>query len=115
METQFVEGALLVVAGAAAGYGIWYWRDRISRSAVKLKEETLLENARRDADNITREARLQANEETLKVREETERKFAERRQALAEAEGRLTQRESLINAQLAASQEQERTLRQQHS
>ena len=115
MEIQFTQGAFLVLAGAAAGYGIWFWRDRIARSALKLKEETLLENARRDAENITREARLQANEETLKVREETERKFAERRQALAEAEARLNQRETLINAQLAAIQEQERSLRQLQS
>jgi ribonucrease Y len=115
METQFVEGALLVLAGAAAGYGVWFWRDRIARSALKLKEQTILENARRDAENITREARLHANEETLKVREETERKFAERRQALAEAESRITQRETLINAQLSALTEQERTLRQQQS
>jgi ribonuclease Y len=115
METQFLEGVLLFLAGAAAGYGIWRWRDRNLRSAIKLKEDSILENARRDAENITREARLQANEETLKVREETERKFAERRQVLAESESRITQRETLINAQLAALTEQERTLRQQQS
>src|SRR5687767_2898661 len=112
METQFLEGVLLFLAGAAAGYGIWRWRDRNLRSALKLKEDSTLENARREAENITREARLQANEETLKVREETERKFAERRQVLAESESRITQRETLINAQLAALTEQERTLRQ---
>jgi ribonucrease Y len=114
-EIHFIGGAALFIVGAAAGYGIWRWRDGISRSTLKLKEETILENARRDADNITREARLQANEETLKIREETERKFAERRQALAETEARLTQRETLINAQLAGTQEQERSLRQQHA
>ena len=115
MEMLFVQGAGLVLAGAVAGYGIWWWRDRNIRGALKLKEETILENAQRDADNLTREARLQANEETLKIREETERKFAERRQVLAEAEGRIAQREALINAQLASLTEQERTLRQQQS
>jgi ribonucrease Y len=115
LDVTFVHGAIIFAGGAAAGYGIWFWRDRIARSALKLKEDTILENARRDAENITREARLHANEETLKVREETERKFAERRQALAEAEARLTQRETLINAQLASIQEQERSLRQQQS
>src|SRR5688572_23569071 len=115
LDIQFVEGAILFLAGAAAGYGIWRWRDRISRSAIKLKEDALLENARREAENITREARLQANEETLKVREETERKFAERRQVLAESESRINQRETLINAQLSALTEQERNLRHQQS
>jgi len=105
----------LVFAGAAAGYGIWRWKDRSLRTALALKEEGILENARREAENLTREARLKANEETLKIREDTERKFAERRQILAEAESRLAQREALINAQLASLTEQEKTLRQQHS
>ena len=105
----------MVFAGAAAGYGIWRWKDRSLRTALALKEEGILENARREAENLTREARLKANEETLKIREDTERKFAERRQILAEAESRLAQREALINAQLASLTEQEKTLRQQHS
>ncbi|HEX7861353.1 MAG TPA: ribonuclease Y [Verrucomicrobiae bacterium] len=115
LDVTFVQGAVLFGAGAAAGYGIWLWRDRIARGAIKLKEDAILENARRESENITREARLQANEETLRVREETERKFAERRQVLAESEARINQRETLINAQLSALTEQERTLRQQQS
>ena len=115
LDVTFVQGAVIFAAGAAAGYGIWRWRDRIARGAIKLREDAILENARREAENITREARLAANEETLKVREETERKFAERRQVLAESESRINQRETLINAQLSALTEQERTLRQQQS
>ena len=115
LDVTFVQGAVIFAGGAAAGYGIWLWRDRIARGAIKLKEEALLENARREAENITREARLQANEETLRVREETERKFAERRQVLAESESRINQRETLVNAQLSALNEQERSLRQQQN
>ncbi len=115
MELVFVEGAALALAGAAGGYGIWRWRDRNVRTAVKLKEDSILENARRDADNLTREARLKANEETLKIREETERKFGERRQVLAEAESRIAQREALVNAQLASLTEHEKALRQQNT
>ena len=115
LDVTFVQGAVIFAAGAAAGYGIWLWRDRIAGGALKLKEQALLENARREAENITREARLQANEETLRMREETERKFAERRQVLAESESRINQRETLVNAQLSALTEQERTLRQQQN
>src|SRR6478609_2374364 len=102
MDISFLEGAALVMTGAAAGYGIWWWRDRSFRGALKLKEEGIIQNAEREADNLIREARLKANEETLKIREETERKFAERRQILAEAESRIAQREALVNAQLAS-------------
>ncbi len=115
MDMLFLEGSVLFLTGAAAGYGIWRWRDRNLRTAIQLNEETILGNARREAENLTREARLKANEETLKIREETERKFAERRQALAETESRISQREALINAQLASLTEQEKSWRQQQS
>jgi ribonuclease Y len=115
MEMLFVEGAILFGGGVAVGYAIWRLRDRSLRTAVSLKEKTLLENAQREAENIAREARLKANEETLKIREETERKFAEKRQTLSETENRVSQREVLINAQLASLAEQEKTLRQQQN
>src|SRR5688572_27845122 len=102
LDVTFVQGAVIFAAGAAAGYGIWRWRDRIARGAIKLNEDAILESARREAENITREARLAANEETLKMREETERKFGERRQVLAESENRINQRVTLINAQLSS-------------
>lgn len=115
MDIVVLEAAGLFVVGVAVGYGVWRWRDRNLRSAVTLKEQTILENARREAENITREARLEANEETLKIREENERKFAERRQALTETENRLSQREALINAQLGNLSEQEKLIRQQQA
>jgi ribonuclease Y len=115
MDIVVLESAGLFVAGVAAGYGIWRWRDRNLRSAVSLKEQSILENARREAESITREARLAANEETLKIREETERKFSERRQTMTESENRLAQREALINAQLSNLGEQERGLRAQQN
>lgn len=108
-----LEGVGLFLAGGIAGYALLRWRDRNVRSALALKEQSLLENARREAESITREARLTANEETLRTREEAERKFAERRQSLLEAENRLTQREALITAQLTSLTEQEKNLRHQ--
>jgi ribonuclease Y len=115
MDLVLLENAGSCLLGIALGYGIWRWRDRNLRTALTLKEQTILENARRDAENIAREARLAANEETLKIREETERKFSERRQILTEAENRISQREALINAQLGNLTEQEKGLRQQQS
>ena len=116
MEILLLEGAGLFLGGVVTGYIFLRWKERHLRSTIDLKEQALLENARREAESITREARLAANEETLRMREETERKISERRQALVEAETRLTQRESLITAQLTSLAEQEKVLRhQQHS
>lgn len=106
-----LEGAC--VFGAGIGIGSWLLRrkERILRSALAAKEQTVLEAARHEAENITREARLAANEEVLKLREQTEKAFSARRQEVEELERRLAEREKLINNQLAGLLEQEKALR----
>jgi ribonuclease Y len=90
------------------------WKQRSRLAALELKERTMLESAQRQAEAITREARLQANEDSLRLRQETENAFAARRQELGEAEKRLAERESLINRQLQSLLREEESLREQH-
>ena len=73
----------------------------------------MLEKAQRDAESIVRDARLAANEEALKLREQTEQSFAARRQKRAELERRLSERETLINAQLEKIVQAEKNLQEQ--
>jgi ribonuclease Y len=105
------EGAGLLAAGIGVGYWLFRRKERILRSEVESKEQDVLEGARREAENITREARLAANEEILKLRDQIEKAFSTRRQELEELERRLTERENLINDQLAGLVEQEKALR----
>jgi ribonuclease Y len=106
-----LEGAALFGAGIAISYWLLRRKQRILQQAIAAKEQAVLETARHEADNITREARLAANEEVIKLRDQTEKAFTARRQELAELERRLTERENLINNQLAGLVEQERALR----
>ena len=87
------------------------WKERYWKAALALKEQTILENARREADALARETRLAANEEALKLREKTEAFLASRRQEILESERRLAQRETLINGQLEGLGQQEKSLR----
>jgi ribonucrease Y len=77
-----------------------WWKDRNTRKSQAIESRSLLEKAKTDAEAIVRDARLAANEEALKIRQETEQSFAARRQERADSEKRLSERESLINAQL---------------
>ena len=63
------ESAGVFVAGAAIGLLLWRWIDRAGRAAQVLKSKSLLENARREAETVLRDARLAANNEALKLRE----------------------------------------------
>ena len=113
-DNLLLEGAAVLVAGVGIGFWLLRWRERSFRQALALKEQTVLEEARREAENLTREARLAANEEILKLRDQTEKSFSARRQELAELEHRLSERENLINHQLAGLVEQEKSLRAKH-
>ena len=72
-----------------------------------------MENARREADSLLREARLTANEEALKIRADTERAFATRREELNALERRLAEREAVISHQLDGLMREEQKLRDQ--
>ena len=109
----YVEATAMLLGGAALGYGLFAWRERTFRAAAKLQEQTSLDNARREAEAIVREARLNANEDALKLREQTEQAFSARRKELADLEARLTQREGLVNQQLENIVNEEKNLRRQ--
>lgn len=101
--------------GAVGGYWLLRWKERSIRRAVAIEEQSVLQDARRNADAMVREARLKANEEALRLRQETEQTVARRQLEIQEAERRLSDRESLIDRQLQNVVAQESTVRQQHA
>ncbi|MBI5386880.1 MAG: ribonuclease Y [Verrucomicrobia bacterium] len=103
--------AVLVVAGATGGVLLLRWLEKRRRDAVQREQQALLDQARRQAEDIQREARLRATEEALKIRSETQEAFAARDHELADAEARLTEREKLINRQLESLVQEEKALR----
>jgi ribonuclease Y len=109
----FVSGAGWFIAGAVLCYILVWWRQTNAKKSEILQSQSVLENARRDAETIIRDARLLANEEALKLREQTEQSFTARRQERAEFERRLSDREALINTQLEGVVQVERGLREQ--
>jgi ribonuclease Y len=89
-----------VLIGVCAGYWLWRWKERALLRALQVREQFLLENAKREADAITREARLRAEEESLQFRQTVEQSLATRRQELSATEKHLIDRETLITRQL---------------
>jgi len=65
-----VVAALLV--GGAVGFFLLKKFTGVQAEADTLKAESLLEDAKRDADALRKEAELQAKELQLRLREETE-------------------------------------------
>jgi ribonucrease Y len=92
-------GFLIFLGGFLAGIWLWRAREKNLLAAMGQEKQTLLENSRREAESIVREARLTANEEALKLRSETEK--------------RLGEREALVNKQLENLVREEKNLRTQ--
>src|SRR5437762_9194201 len=101
-----------LIAGGFIGYWLWRWKNRTLQAAFRVKEQSILEAAQRQAETIAREARLQANEEALKLRDQTEQALSERRSRIIEAEKQMVEREGLINRQLQSMVQEEKFFRQ---
>ena len=113
LASTYVEGGAFLLLGTVLGYWLCRWRDRHLRTALEFEKQSILENARREAEAVVREARLAANEAALKVRQDTEQESGARRKELNELEQRLSQRDVLINRQLEGLVQREKTLQAQ--
>jgi ribonuclease Y len=91
-----------LAAGLALGYAFFRWKESHRRAALQLHEQTLLDKARSEADNLTRKARLDAEEEAMRFRRQAEASFTERLAKVSADEQRITQRESQLAQESAA-------------
>src|SRR4026208_2085954 len=108
----FLAGSALVV-GTIIGYWLVRWKERNVRTALAIKEQSILDAAAREAETLAREDRVKCNEESARVKQETERSFSTRQTQLLETERRLTERETLVNRQLESFVAEEKALRTQ--
>jgi ribonucrease Y len=107
---DIVEHAGLVLSGAVVFYALAKWQKRRALQHQGIESQTLLEQAKQQAENILRDARLAASEEALKLHAEADRALAQRRAERLELERRLAERETLINSQLQRVVEAEESL-----
>ena len=115
LENPYLIGTTCFATGSVLGYWLLRWKERNVVAALTIKQQSILENAGHQAENICREARLHANEEALKLREQTEQTVTARGHILAEAEKRLVEREALINHQLGTMMQEEKNLREKQN
>lgn len=114
-SNSYLDVTVLFGAGVAFGYWLIRWKERALAEAAARNRESALENARRQAEHIQREAQIKAGEEGIRVRQEIEASLERRQKEVVESERRLGERESLINRQLENLVQEERELLQQKS
>ncbi len=95
-----LEDAGLVLSGAILCYVFLFWRKRTLARRRAQEASSLLNQTRKEAEIILRDARLAASQEAIKLHEQSEQAQAARRAERLELERRLAEREGLINSQL---------------
>ncbi|MGZ4961256.1 MAG: ribonuclease Y [Limisphaerales bacterium] len=108
---SIVAGAGVFILGTVSGIWMLRWRERAVRAQLKSRHDAMLDEAKRQAEALIREGRLEANEYSLKLRTETEALASQRQKELTAVEQRLNEREALLNRQLDNLVQQEKVLR----
>jgi len=103
----------LVLMGAVLFFFFSLWRKHRLEGTRASEADVILEQARREAEIIVRDARLAASQEALKLHEQAQQAVEARRAERTELENRLAERECLINSQLERVVEAEKNLDQE--
>ncbi len=111
MNSNIYSGVFIFMLGAVFGVLLQLWREKSLRAGLDNEKGQILDAARKQAEAISRDARLAANEEALKVRAESEQLIAARSKENAIVEQRLLTREELVNGQLERLVKEETILR----
>ncbi|MBT4902736.1 MAG: DUF3552 domain-containing protein, partial [Verrucomicrobia bacterium] len=96
---------------------IWIRKDqkRQIRRALQSTETSLKEHSRREAEVLTRSARMLTREETDRLRVEIENAIGAESDEIRQREKRLEERESLLDQQLQSLLENEKQLQQKQT
>jgi ribonuclease Y len=96
---------------------VWIRKDqkRQIRRALQSTESSLKEHSRREAEVLTRSARMLTREETERLRVEIENAIGAESEEIRQREKRLEERESLLDRQLQSLLENEKILNQKQT
>lgn len=109
---QIITAVIAVIVGLAAGYGVRIWMSKVRSSQTEQDAHQLLRDARKEAENLLKEAGLQAKADVLKAREEFEHSTKSRRDELLALDNRIAQREVNLDRKVTLIDKKERALEQ---
>ena len=93
--------AIGLVLGAAVLLAVMQLRGRSSLGEAAARRDELIGAAKRDAENIRREAEIDAREQSVRVRAEVERDAQERRSQITRLEERVLAKQDELEAKLS--------------
>ncbi|HET8721751.1 MAG TPA: ribonuclease Y [Nitrospira sp.] len=106
MSTSILLYIFVALIGAVLGVGLYELARRVSTNSKRAQEaeqsRQMVQNAQREAENIVKEARLEAKDLVFQSKAELEKEQKAKLLELATAEKRLVQREEAIDKRIGA-------------
>ncbi len=102
--------AVAGVVGLGLGFGVARLVDQVRKSNARRDADKILQQARLEAENLRRDAELRAKDEILKRREEFDNEMNKARNELREQERRLEKREESLEQKSLMIQKKDRAL-----
>ncbi|WP_203332680.1 ribonuclease Y [Planococcus beigongshangi] len=97
MDNVIIFALLGLLVGVFVGYFVMKKSNESKMAGARNSAEQIIEDAKREADALKKEALLEAKDENHKLRTETESEIRERRSELQKQENRLLQREENLD------------------
>ncbi|MGI2327161.1 ribonuclease Y [Planococcus sp. YIM B11945] len=110
MVNEIIFALLGIIVGVVVGYYAFKKSNDSKMAGAKNSAEQIVEDARREAEALKKEALLEAKDENHKLRTETESEIRERRSELQRQENRLLQREENLDRKDDALNKREASL-----
>ncbi len=114
MLTYFLVDIISVAAGFAAGFFYRKFVMERNQQALEILGQKILDEARKEAETIKKEAKLQAKDQLLQMKMDFEKETHDRRQELNVLERRLLQREENLEKKGALLDERDTEIIKKH-
>ena len=110
MNTALVVGVICAFCGVGVGFLVRALTGRLQADSSEGKAKSVLDQARREADSVLKEAHLQGKAEAMKLREEFEQSTKSRRAELEELGQRIGEREKNLDRKVSMIDKKEHKL-----
>ncbi len=111
-----ISNFFILVAGLAVGFGLAFWaKGRFASQKIKAADEEalrILDNAKRQSENLVREAELEAKDRLFRMKSDFEAETKEIRAGLEQRDRRLAQKEEHIDRRTEQTEQREVDLTQ---
>ena len=103
---------LLIIIGLIVGFGISFIINLLRGNMASKKANSIINQAKKDADKIKRDSILEQKEETHRLKMDLDKEIKEKKAEIKEQEERILQRESSMDKRDELYQKREQTLDQ---